>query len=186
MAIAWCDYVDGITVFPKLPVYLRNYQPSMNVNIFIKDSLKAFANRDKEILHVMSATSSLIPPSSNGLSLCKKTSSGDEGIIDTAVSPFFNVDLPSAKVASRTNSASAIHHVSTVQISSQSEAESSEHKKYKVRTGRTCTHCRDVLKEFERANTCVGRIGNKTCPYKFASAPVCLVTSNTADMNTEI
>jgi hypothetical protein len=185
MAIAWCEHVDGLTVFPKLPVYLRNYQPSMDVNIFIKDSLKAFADRDKEISHVMSATSSLIPPSSNGLSLSKKTSSGDEDIMDSAaaanVSSFFNVDSPSAKVASRTNYASAIHHVSTVPISSQSEAESSEHKKYKVRAGRTCTHCRDVLKEFERANTCDGRIGNKICPYKSPE-----VTSNTAEMNTEI
>ena len=28
MAIDWCDHVDGVTVFPKLPVYLRTHYES--------------------------------------------------------------------------------------------------------------------------------------------------------------
>ncbi len=179
MAIAWCEYVDGITIFPKLPVYLRNYQPSMDVNIFIKDSLTAFADRDKHLRHVMSTTSALIPSSSNSLSLMKNTSSG--GAITSSstaasaatVNPFFNVDSPSAKVASRTNLASAIHKVSTVQISqtsSQSEAEPTEIKKQRKQSVRSCTYCRVNCKEFIRAQQCDGRIGNKVCPYKTTAA----------------
>ena len=32
MAIEWCDYVNGTTIFPKLPVYLRSYHPTMLAN----------------------------------------------------------------------------------------------------------------------------------------------------------
>ncbi len=63
----------------------------MDVNIFIKDSPTKFTDRDKELRRVMSVTSLLIPPSSNGLYLIKKTSSGDDDFIDTSAadeSPF--------------------------------------------------------------------------------------------------
>ena len=32
MALEWCNYVDGINIFPKLPVYLRTYWPTFQHN----------------------------------------------------------------------------------------------------------------------------------------------------------
>jgi hypothetical protein len=167
MAIAWCEYVDGITIFPKLPVYLRSYQPSMDVSLFIKDSQAAFADQAKRLREVMSATSSLITPSSNSLSTMKNSSAHVETNNNTVVNPFFNVAQASKKVTSKTDHVSALNVVGTVQITSQTEevvdrpAKSSK----PPRAPRTCAYCRDICNDLRRAQSCEGRVGNKTCPH---------------------
>ena len=40
MALTWCDYVDGKTIFPKLPIYLRNHYEKFQKNQRIKDAVK--------------------------------------------------------------------------------------------------------------------------------------------------
>ena len=39
MAISWCAHVDGTTVFPKLPVYLRLHHTTWLRNVRIRDTL---------------------------------------------------------------------------------------------------------------------------------------------------
>ena len=39
MALKWCEFVDGVTIFPKLPVYLRTYHSTWQRNQRIKDAL---------------------------------------------------------------------------------------------------------------------------------------------------
>ena len=39
MALKWCEFVDGVTIFPKLPVYLRTYHSLWQRNQRIKDAL---------------------------------------------------------------------------------------------------------------------------------------------------
>jgi hypothetical protein len=34
MALEWCNHVDGINIFPKLPVYLRTYWPTFQLQVF--------------------------------------------------------------------------------------------------------------------------------------------------------
>jgi hypothetical protein len=41
MALLWCEYVDGVTIFPKLPVYLREYYGIYLKNGRVKDAVKA-------------------------------------------------------------------------------------------------------------------------------------------------
>lgn len=40
MALKWCEFVDGVTIFPKLPVYLRTYHSTWQRNQRIKDALE--------------------------------------------------------------------------------------------------------------------------------------------------
>lgn len=37
------------------------------------------------------------------------------------------------------------------------------------RSERHCAYCRDICKEIERAKTCLGRVGGKSCPHKVAA-----------------
>jgi hypothetical protein len=39
MALAWCGKVDGVSIFPKLPVYLRVYHSKWLRNLRIRDTL---------------------------------------------------------------------------------------------------------------------------------------------------
>ena len=40
MALAWCELVDGVSIFPKLPVYLRVHHAKWLRNMRIRDSLE--------------------------------------------------------------------------------------------------------------------------------------------------
>jgi hypothetical protein len=45
MAIEWCKYVDGVTIFPKLPVYLRSYREAWERNRRVRDAVKNMTSR---------------------------------------------------------------------------------------------------------------------------------------------
>ena len=40
MALEWCEHVDGATVFPKLPVYLRTHHEAWKKNQQVKDAVE--------------------------------------------------------------------------------------------------------------------------------------------------
>jgi hypothetical protein len=44
MAIAWCDCVDGVNIFPKLPVYLRFHYSNWLHNQHLQDSVTRLAS----------------------------------------------------------------------------------------------------------------------------------------------
>ena len=43
MSIEWCKYVNGVTVFPKLPVYLRTYHAKWQKHQRVRDAVRAAA-----------------------------------------------------------------------------------------------------------------------------------------------
>ena len=45
MAIEWCKQVDGINIFPKLPVYLRSYREAWERNRRVRDAVKNMTSR---------------------------------------------------------------------------------------------------------------------------------------------
>jgi hypothetical protein len=59
MALLWRDYVDGVTIFPKLPVYLREYHGLYLKNGRVKDAVKAMKS-DVELLDALNKE--LVPP----------------------------------------------------------------------------------------------------------------------------
>lgn len=48
MSIEWCDYVYGTTIFPKLPVYIRSYHPTMLANQFIRSKTQTMVSSGQE------------------------------------------------------------------------------------------------------------------------------------------
>jgi hypothetical protein len=59
MALRWCDHVDGVSIFPKLPVYLREYHGVYLKNTRVKDAVKAMKS-DVEFLDALNKE--LVPP----------------------------------------------------------------------------------------------------------------------------
>jgi hypothetical protein len=194
MAIDWCKSVDGITIFPKLPVYLKNYFPTMQARLFIADSSKEFAGKEKKLSQVMESTSSLIPTSTANLAFMKpSTASGGNHFIDsdsdsdselnTAVgegryssgkTSFFHVAEPSAKVPSRTDHSTALSVVNVLKLDCQPVPVQSGDpvKKRRKQFSRTCTYCRVTCNDPDRAKVCDGRTSGKTCPFKATATAV--------------
>jgi len=56
MAIQWCSYVDGKTIFPKLPVYLRTYYTSWEHNNAVRASAKLAEGGAKVLIKVNNLT----------------------------------------------------------------------------------------------------------------------------------
>ena len=40
MAVNWCQHVDGVTIFPKLPVYLRTHHTAWTRNQRVKEAVR--------------------------------------------------------------------------------------------------------------------------------------------------
>jgi hypothetical protein len=64
MAIEWCKYVNGITIFPKLPVYLRMYYERWERNQRIKDAIRS-SKSEVDLLAEVNSTHMILP---NGIS----------------------------------------------------------------------------------------------------------------------
>ena len=67
MSIEWCKYVNGVTVFPKLPVYLRTYHAKWQKHQRVRDAVRAAAQgaaKLKELNEQMvsSTPAVLLPP----------------------------------------------------------------------------------------------------------------------------
>ena len=56
MAIEWCNHVDGKTVFPKLPVYLRTYEATWKKNRAAQSAVGAAAAGRAVVQQVMDKT----------------------------------------------------------------------------------------------------------------------------------
>ena len=49
MAIDWCNKVDGVTIFPKLPVYLRTHHTAWLRNQKVRDAVRTAASGEAEL-----------------------------------------------------------------------------------------------------------------------------------------
>jgi hypothetical protein len=56
MAIAWCDHVNGVDVFPKLPVYLRTYYATSQRNARVRDLVSRAAPGEATLRALNEAT----------------------------------------------------------------------------------------------------------------------------------
>jgi len=53
-AVSWCKFVDGVTIFPKLPVHIRVHRDSFERNQRVKDCVRK-ARKGKELLNELLA-----------------------------------------------------------------------------------------------------------------------------------
>ena len=56
MAVKWCEIVDGIHIFPKLPVHLRKYHTEYLRNNRIKDVVRSVACGEAKLQEINDAT----------------------------------------------------------------------------------------------------------------------------------
>ena len=62
MAFEWCKHVDGVNIFPKLPVYLRTYHTKWQKNQRVRDAVEC-AKAGKAVLEVLNTqTAPAAPP----------------------------------------------------------------------------------------------------------------------------
>jgi hypothetical protein len=190
MALSWCQYVDGIDIFPKLPVYLRSYYPTMEANLFIKDFSKSFAQQESILSEVMEQTSTLIMDSSSSSSNSSNSSNRN-----SATTPFFNISQPTPQPNSYLESdSSKLTVVSNIKMDSTSSRDLSTSNKKRgrprgsissERVSRQCVFCRDTLKlGMDAAALCDGRIGNKVCPKKLSQTATSNTTATTVHPST--
>ena len=51
MAVNWCQHVDGVTIFPKLPVYLRTHHTAWTRNQRVKEAVRKAAPGEAVLVH---------------------------------------------------------------------------------------------------------------------------------------
>ena len=56
MAIQWCRRVDGVSIFPKLPVYLRTYETEWKRNRAAREAATKAAEGVKTLTRVNTIT----------------------------------------------------------------------------------------------------------------------------------
>ena len=67
MAIEWCKDVDGIDIFPKLPVYLRTYHKQWERNNRVRDAVKKAKSGIDALAAINAATlTDLLQPTGDG------------------------------------------------------------------------------------------------------------------------
>ena len=49
LALIWCDHVDGINIFPKLPVYLKTYQDTFIHNQDVRLAVQSTREKAKRL-----------------------------------------------------------------------------------------------------------------------------------------
>ena len=55
MALEWCDEVNGVTIFPKLPVYLRTHYAAWQRSQRVKEAVRTAAG-SAEVLALLNET----------------------------------------------------------------------------------------------------------------------------------
>ena len=56
MAVDWCQHVDGVTIFPKLPVYLRTHHTSWTRNQRVKEAVRKAAPGEEVLKRINEKT----------------------------------------------------------------------------------------------------------------------------------
>jgi hypothetical protein len=80
--IEWCKYVNGTTIFPKLPVYLRIYYEQWERNQRIKDALKS-SKTELELLKKVNDKHMLFPSITRNKASAPDEDTGTSGHVVT-------------------------------------------------------------------------------------------------------
>ena len=143
-AIAWCQFVDGVNIFPKLPVHIRLHRESFERNQRVKNCMmKARAGQDllNELNEALqpSATSNERPiPNPDPLPIIEKQAMHNSPYVTTGGTAVGNIPSPTRK---------------------RKQGDRGKDKKPR-RCG--CGRCKDFGgKEYEHRYTCEGRLSKR-------------------------
>ena len=151
LALIWCDHVDGINIFPKLPVYLKTYQDTFihnqNVRLAVqsaRESAKLLSDLNKESARYVPAALPVLPrPPIISIVESDHTSSSTEAILVSGINLNTNNDNTSTKSAG----------------SKRGRPLGAVNKEPSIRTCKNCQYYSD----FEQATVCPGKMSSTGC-----------------------
>ena len=151
MAIDWCEKVDGIDVWPKLPVYLRTYHRRFLRNQRVKDAVIKAKEQAAELKTLNQQTS--------------------QGLVSDTLSASLPDVMPAALSGARREEpvcfvgGSAVGGAPATIGVKRLHGQRGQDKA--PRKTRSCSHCLKTLKRSaEDARACPGKHWKVTCPYK--------------------
>ena len=150
MAIEWCKHVDGIQVWPKLPVYLRTYHKQFQRNQRVKDAVSK-AKTGAEKLKMLN----------------KETSSGLSAATASARLPLAMPQAPSVARRDDTLVSVAGSVVGGAPVTIPVKRKNGDRSVDKKKRGkRRCKSCLGAGVSDEQALLCPGRTGRGSCRFE--------------------
>lgn len=153
MAIDWCEKVDGIHVWPKLPVYLRTYHRRFLRNQRVKDAVIKAKKQAADLKTLNQQTS--------------------QGLVSDTLSASLPDAMPQASASARRVEQIVCVGGSTVGgapvtiLAKRKTGERSGDKQ--KRKERRCKECMSRGRSDEQARTCRGRASGGSCPLQLSS-----------------
>ena len=191
MALTWCEKVDGVKIFSKLPVYLRTYSQKVQRIDRIKDAVRS-AKKGQDFLNAYnqksggditsadsasssssSLSSSLLSSSTSSSSSSNSSSSSSSGLTFPPVQPHSSLlpapasvaaAAPETTVVGGTNVGAPAAEATIQKVKRKHGQRSGDIKK---RAPRKCKRCLkyEAGGSASNAETCKGRASNGTCQY---------------------
>ena len=168
MALDWCKYVDGITIFPKLPVHLRTYFVQWSRNQSIKDVQKESETKRNDLkdlnalLMPVHEEAAGAAPDDDSDSMAMATPSF---ISKPNVPPEFPDIAPKARHGREATAVgnTMIYHTEAAMFMEPRKKRGDRGPDRVDRQGRTCKSCKKLNLSHETASHCPGRHPRGTC-----------------------
>ena len=177
MALEWCDHVDGVKVFPKLPVYLRTWYNKWQHNQQVRETVGRCVSGRGRLREINSASTDTtemthpLPVSSGNPPVCLTHTEVRVELPPTMPKP--NVSMISS-YSEHTDGLVVVAGVAIggapVTVEKKKRGRPPKHPDdtstatYKKRDNRVCGKCKSSGR-IEAAKTCKGRGGVKFCPF---------------------
>lgn len=177
VAIKWTKHVDGIHMFPKLPVHIRIHREEWERNQRIRDALKKNKAGISNLRELNTATNA--PPNN----ITESSNADDRSDEDAApeastvwLPPQMPVVMPVPQTQARSNHSSVIVDGTRIGIATHAEVQQCPKRKRGQRAGDKrprkrrppplCARCKKYEpNENERDPNCKGRGGSKHCHH---------------------
>ena len=154
MALEWCDHVDGISIFPKLPVYLRTYGDTFTHNHSVRQAVRQIRESTKRLRELNNESAQSVPTS---IDVHPRASIISIVGSDNPVESTRSMIVSGIVLSTSSDNATSI-----------TSSQSAEKRKRGPIAERSCINCRFHLLEENRLDTdeskqCQGRFRNGKC-----------------------
>ena len=189
LAIEWCRYVDGVNIFPKLPVYLRQHHAAWERNQRIKDAVQKaqlsidelYQRFERDLPTAAHATSGASDSATGGAAATNNATSGvaddatddetDDGVRTRTANPPMLVFPPAARHVSLPSAPAAMAEARrsvTVTVAGERIGDGRTESRYVPGRKRGKDRSRpDGQKRQRRCNVERGGCGSTDCPGRW-------------------
>lgn len=158
VALEWCKHVNGETIFPKIPVYLRTYNDTYMYNQRVRQAISSSRESAGRLSDLNRATAATMPDSPN---LVQAKRSGPVAVVDQLPSNsdsnnHENGSIPASFVMVGGISLSSISNTAVPKKRGRPPNRTSEN------SPRHCLNCK-FFDDIERAGACPARHSGGVC-----------------------